>query len=154
MNKQISIEDIAPIIVEQMKCGGKVSLTPKVNSMLPLFRNNQDVVTLSSPKFPLKKYTIAFYKRDNGKYVLHRVISEKNNIYTMRGDNQFINESGIEESQIIAVVNEFTRKCKKYTISSTKYKIYTFVWIHTLYIRLAYKMARRFLGRIKRKLIG
>ena len=49
MNKLVSIEEIVPIMKEQMAEGGKVSFTPKGNSMLPLFRSDRDVVTLSPP---------------------------------------------------------------------------------------------------------
>ena len=63
MNKLVSIEEIVPIMKEQMAEGGKVSFTPKGNSMLPLFRSDRDVVTLSPPRFPLKKYSIVFYQR-------------------------------------------------------------------------------------------
>ena len=45
MNKLVSIDEIAPIMKEQMEHGGKVVFTPKGNSMRPLFRSNKDMVT-------------------------------------------------------------------------------------------------------------
>ena len=53
MNKIVQIEDIVPIIEEQLKSGGKVSFTPRGTSMLPLFRDNVDTVILATPEFAL-----------------------------------------------------------------------------------------------------
>ena len=69
MNKIVQIEDIVPIIEEQLKSGGKVSFTPRGTSMLPLFRDNVDTVILATPEFTLKKYNIVFYRRNNGQYI-------------------------------------------------------------------------------------
>ena len=54
-----------PLIEEQINHSGFVTFTPRGNSMLPLLRNNKDTITLKKPDFPLKKYDIAFYKRDS-----------------------------------------------------------------------------------------
>lgn len=74
----MSIEDIVPLIKEQLNYNGTVRFTPKGNSMLPTLRNNKDSVTLKSPLFPLKKYDIAFYVRDNGRmYYIELLIYQK-----------------------------------------------------------------------------
>ena len=154
MNKIVSINEMVPILKEQIEIGGKVSFTPKGISMLPLFRNNMDTVTLIKPKFPLKKYSIAFYQRENGQYVLHRVVKCEEQYYVMRGDNQYINEKCIKEEQIIAVVSEFTRKGKHYKITDKSYRVYCVLWTNTIWFRKCYKKARRLAGKIKRKLLG
>lgn len=153
MNKLVSIDEIAPIMKEQMEYGGKVVFTPKGNSMLPLFRSNMDTVTLTKPKFPLKKYSIVFYQRKNGKYVLHRIVGRRGQYYVMRGDNQYLNENNITQDQIIAVVSEFRRGEKSYSITNKTYKLYSLFWINTVYIRMCYKILRRTAGKIKRKVL-
>lgn len=152
MSKLVSIEEIVPVIKEQINNDGKVSFTPKGNSMLPLFRNNMDVVTLSKPQFPVKKYSIAFYERENGTYVLHRVIGRKKQQYTMRGDNQYRNEYGISEEQIIAVVTEFVRQGKVCKVTNRRYRWYCICWTKTVYIRKIYKIFRHIAGKVKRKI--
>ena len=154
MNKLVSIEEIVPIMKEQMAEGGKVSFTPKGNSMLPLFRSDRDVVTLSPPRFPLKKYSIVFYQRKNGQYVLHRLGGEKESGYIMRGDNQYQNEYGIMEEQIIAVVSEFVRNGKSHYITDKGYRWYCIFWSRTMYLRKMYKILRHMAGRMKRKISG
>lgn len=153
MNKLVSMDEIMPIVKEKIGSGGKVSFTPKGISMLPLFRNNMDIVTLEKPQFPLKKYSIVFYQRKNGQYVLHRMVGKQQQSYVMRGDNQYRNEKDITEDQIIAVVSEFSRNGKTYRITDWLYKIYSVLWTNTMYIRLGYKLGRWFAGKIKRKIL-
>ena len=155
MNKVVSIEDIVPLIKEQLNYNGTVRFTPKGNSMLPTLRNNKDSVTLKSPVFPLKKYDIAFYVRDNGQYVLHRIVDiPKDGTYTMRGDNQFVNEKGITQEQIIGIVEQFSRKGKEYSGTENFYKLYCVVWCKTVKIRKWLRKLRHIAGKIKRKLLG
>ncbi len=154
MNKIVSIDEMMPIMKETLDNGGKVTFTPKGISMLPMLKSNVDKVTLEKPVFPLKKYDIPLYYRNDGGYVLHRVIKVEKDSYVMRGDNQLINESGIEETQIIGVVSEFTRKGKNYTVNDFCYRVYCVLWTNTLSLKKIYIKTRRILGKIKRKLLG
>lgn len=154
MNKIVSIDELMPIMKDTLYNGGKVTFTPKGISMLPMLRSDVDTVTLEKPVFPLRKYDIPLYTRDNGKYVLHRVVKVTNHGYVMRGDNQLINESGINESQIIGVVTDFSRNGKKFSVNNFRYRVYCVLWTNTLFLKKIYLKARRLAGKIKRKLIG
>lgn len=153
MNKLVSMDEIMPVMREKIENGGKVCFTPKGNSMLPLLRSGIDTVTLEKAKIPLKKYSIVFYQRENGQYVLHRLIGRKKHCFVMRGDNQFRNETGITEEQMIAVVTEFCRGGKVYSTDDRKYRLYSLFWVNTMYIRFAYKLSRHIAGKVKRKII-
>lgn len=153
MNKIVSMEELVPLMKEQIENNGDVTFTPKGNSMLPLLRNNKDTVTLRKAQFPLKKYELPLYVRDNGKYVLHRVIEIENDGYVMRGDNQFLNETGIKDNQIIGVVHSFTRKNKQIDCDSVIYKLYCKIWVNTVEIRKYLRILRRLAGKIKRKVL-
>lgn len=142
-----------PIMKETLDNDGKVTFTPRGISMLPMLRSNMDTVTLEKPVFPLKKYDLPLYIRDNGNYVLHRVVKVKKNGYVMRGDNQLINESGIKESQIIGIVTDFTRKGKQYSVNNLGYRIYCVLWTN-VFFKKSYLKVRRTLGKIKRRLLG
>lgn len=154
LNKVVAMEDIIPLIKEKINEGGKAKFTPKGNSMLPMLRNNLDTVTLAKPVFPLKKYEIPLYIRKNGQYVLHRVVGMQGDTYVMRGDNQFYNECGIEDEQIIGVVTSFTRKGKDYSCNSLSYRIYCKLWVESARFRIYYRRVRRFAGKVKRKILG
>ncbi len=152
MNKVVQIEDLIPIITEQLEKGGNICFTPKGTSMLPLFRDNRDVVVLSPPQYPLKRKTIVFYQRKNGQYILHRFIKKSGDDYVMRGDNQVTSEYGIKKENIIAVVTEFSRKNKKYTTNSILYRLYSTFWVKTVCIRKFYWLFRKGIWKIKRKI--
>ena len=129
MNKIVSMDDIVPLMKEQIESNGQVTFTPKGNSMLPMLRNNKDTVTLCKAELPLEKYDLPLYMRDDGHYVLHSVVAVEQYGYVMRGDNQFLNEHGIRDSQIIGIVHSFTRKNKQYECSQLRYVLYCRFWV-------------------------
>lgn len=100
----VSLEEMYPLICEQLSCGGQVRFKPKGTSMLPTLRQGIDEVVLTAFKGNLKKYDIAFYRRENGQFVLHRMVKRSSaGGYIMRGDHQFEYEHGITDDNIIGV---------------------------------------------------
>ncbi|MGN1114398.1 MAG: S24/S26 family peptidase [Oscillospiraceae bacterium] len=140
------MSDYEKTIRDVIDSGGEFVMYPKGISMLPFIKEGRDSVALVKPKGDLKKNDIPFYKRDDGHYILHRVISAENGIYTMCGDNQVQLEKGITNSQIIAVVSYVNRKGKRIDRSSLLYKIYLFVW-QSIFIRRACFKILRILGK-------
>ena len=65
------------------------------NSMAPFLIHQRDTVYLSRLQKPLKKGDVVLYLRDNGSYVLHRIVQINNDQYSMIGDGQFHIEKGI-----------------------------------------------------------
>lgn len=122
--------------------GGEFTMFPKGTSMLPLIVQKRDSVTLAKPDGELHKGDIAFYLRDNGQYVLHRVIKAENGHYTMCGDNQLAPETGIETRHIIGVVRRITRNGKTLTDRTFSYRLYRFVW-RSFFVRRVYFRFRR-----------
>lgn len=109
----VTFDEMYPLISEKLALGGTVRFSPKGTSMLPTIRQGIDEISLTSFKGHLKKYDIAFYRRENGQFVLHRVIKKlSENSYVMRGDHQFESEYGITEKNIIAVADGFYRDKK------------------------------------------
>mgnify|MGYP000175724850 CR=1 FL=1 len=133
--------------------GGEFCMYPRGISMLPLLRQGWDCVYLAKPNGHLKKNDIAFYLRDDGHYVLHRVIKYKNGKYTMCGDNQTTLEEGIEDRQIIAYVSRFKRQEKLVTPKDMPYRIYMFLW-QSFFIRRCFFFARKVKHKIGRIVHG
>lgn len=143
-----SLEDLMPLIREQLACGKAVRFSPKGRSMLPMLKENRDSVVLSPVPERLLKYDLPLYQRENGKYVLHRIVevSEDRKTYTMMGDHQLAKERGIRHDQIIGVVTAFYRNGRKYSVDNPTYKVYCRVWYHGRRV-LRYLIYRR--GRLK-----
>lgn len=143
-SKEAQLSDIIDIIIEKLDMGGTVTFTPRGSSMLPMLRNGKDVVVLSKPKGRLRIYDVPLYRRSDGSFVLHRVVGcQDDGSYIMCGDNQFVKEHGIKDSDVIAVMTSFYRKGKSYTADSFSYRAYVSFWCHTRLFRRMYRYAKR-----------
>lgn len=126
--------EIMPLIQESLNAGSAVRIFPMGSSMLPMIRQGTDSVVLSPVSGALKKYDLPLYRREKGKYVLHRIV-EAADTYTCLGDNQFVPESGIRQDQIIAVVTAFYRGDKLYSVDNPAYRLYCRLWYHSRHCR-------------------
>lgn len=132
--KKISLLEIYPVIKEKIENGGTVQLPITGTSMLPLLVWGRDTVELTKCENP-QKYDIIFYRRDDGHFVLHRIVGKNENGFILCGDNQVKKEYGITENHIIAVVKSITRKGKTFSVDKSSYKIYVNLWTLILPLR-------------------
>ena len=144
LNKEVQLDEVMGIILERLDAGGTVTFSPNGTSMLPMLRDGEDSVVLKSAKGKkLHLFDVALYRRDNGQYVLHRVIDfARNGDYVMCGDNQFARERGIRDNQILAVMSGFFRKGRSYTTKSMLYRLYTNFWYYSRPLRHSYTYGR------------
>lgn len=112
------------IITEVLDNNSKVVITASGRSMEPFIHDGEDNVSLKKPDRRPEKGDVVFYKRSNGKLVLHRIVGEDENGYVLCGDNQWEKEYGIKECQIIAVLDSVERNGKTYSFDSFYFKFY------------------------------
>ena len=120
---------------EELDKKGILVYTNKGNSMYPLIRQGKDVLIIKKVNSKLKKMDIHLYKRESGQYVLHRIIKVNENDYVIRGDNTYYNETGIRDDQILGVLSGVIREGKEISVNSLSYKIYSYFWYYTYYLR-------------------
>lgn len=132
--KIISLQEIYPIIKEKLEAGGTVQLPITGTSMNPLLYWGRDTVELIKCDNP-KKYDIIFYRRDDGSFVLHRIVGKNDEGFILCGDNQVKKEYGITDKNIIAVVKSITRKGKTFSVDKALYKLYVKLWTLILPLR-------------------
>ena len=137
---------------EELKKNGKIIHTNVGTSMMPLLRQNRDVMIIERPTGRLKKYDVPLYKRNNGQYVLHRILKVREHDYVICGDHCVTKEYGITDEHIIGVLTGVIRDGKTITNDSFGYKLYYHLWCDFFYIRVFLLKVRFFLGRLKRKL--
>ncbi len=123
MSKQIFLDNLMPVIQEQLDRGDSVRLIPQGTSMLPMLRPGEDAVILRRPEGPIRKYDIALYRRLDGKYILHRIVGV-GKTYTTLGDNCVIPEKGIHSEQILAVVHRCYRGEEEIPMRGLRYGLY------------------------------
>lgn len=143
LNKETTLDAVIELITEKLQSGGAVTFTPNGTSMLPMLRDGEDVVVLKKPEGRLHLFDVPLYRRENGQYVLHRVIDfERDGSYVLCGDNQFAKERGIHDSQIIAVMTAFYRKGKAYSMTSLRYRAYVNFWYYTRPFRRIFRAGK------------
>lgn len=132
--QEIPLEQLMPLVKEYLVAGKTVKFSPRGISMLPMLRQGVDSVVLSPILKELKKYDLPLYQRDNGKYVLHRIV-KVGDTYTCIGDNQFEYEHGLRHDQMIAVVSAFYREDRYISVSDWRYRIYCRFWHYSRGLR-------------------
>jgi len=125
--KQAQLAELMPLIREKLDGGQCVRFSPMGVSMLPMLRQGRDAVELSPASERLKKYDLPLYRRDDGKFILHRVVKAEET-YTCIGDNQFVYEPGVRHDQIIGLVTAFYRDGRKISVNALGYRVYCCVW--------------------------
>ena len=144
--RNTTMQTLLPLMEEAMAAGKNVSFSPMGISMLPMLRQGIDTVTLSPIRGKLQKYELPLYRRDNGKFVLHRIVAV-GETYTCMGDNQVDPEPGLRPDQMIAVVTAFTRGDRVIPVTDPGYRLYCWVWVAAAPLR---KFVRRVKNRLKR----
>ena len=136
-------------IEEYIQNHGQLIITPVGVSMWPMLRGNRDTVLLVKPNGRLKKYDLPVYKRDNGSFIMHRVLEVHPDSYTVCGDHQVNPEYGIRDEQIIAVVKGFYRDEKYISSEDKHYMRYCRFWCKSLKRRKMLMLLPDFLKRCK-----
>ena len=148
-NSGVGLKEIWPVMKEVIDSDGEFTFGPQGVSMLPLIRQGQDQVVLVKAD-SIKKGDAVFYQRDDGQFVLHRVVKVKKDGYVMCGDNQYELEYGITDKHILAKMKGVIRDGIVIDESNKKYRKY----VKHLPFRRFKKRIRIFLGKTKAKIFN
>lgn len=100
----------APLSYEEiLKKNGTLVFTPGGTSMQPLLRHHENPVVLVPVNGRLSRGDVPFYKREDGQYVLHRILKVRKGSYDCCGDNQTELEKGVTDAMIFAKMVGFYR---------------------------------------------
>lgn len=137
---------------EEINRTGRLVYTNVGCSMMPLIRQHKDLMIIEKPSGRCKKYDVPLYKRDDGKYVLHRILKVRKDDYVICGDHCWTKEYGITDRHIIGVLTGVVRDGKTIPVTDRRYLAYVHLWCDFFYIRAAILRAKSLLYRLKRKL--
>ena len=105
---------------------GQLVYTNTGNSMMPLLREHRDILIINRKTDKrLRILDCPLFKRDDGKYVLHRVMWVRKKDYVICGDNQWYLERGISDKHIIGVLTAVIRDGKRLEMNSFKMRLYS-----------------------------
>ena len=123
MREYMEIGDIVPLMTEVIANGGTFRFYPRGISMLPMLKEHEDSVELGKAD-SLAVGDVVFYRRDDGNYVLHRLIAMEKNTLTMCGDNQRALEYNIRPEQVIAKLCGFYKGEHYHSVGEEVYMRY------------------------------
>ena len=131
---------------------GRLVYVNKGDSMMPLIKQDRDLLVIERTNGRLRRFDVPLYKRHSGQYVLHRIVRVRKNDYVICGDNRVTFEYGITDRHIIGVLTAVVRDGKELPVTSIKYRLYVFLWYMLFPERYLIVKAGRLLKRIvKRK---
>lgn len=146
----VPMESLAELLSLQMESGGVARLVVTGSSMHPTLRHRRDAVFLRSVERELKRGDLILYRRANGRFVLHRIVSKpKGDMFFCAGDNQWQREV-VTASQVLAITDGFVRNKKNYAEDNLFYRSWVSFWIMLLPVRRPILSLRRCLGRIRK----
>ena len=147
--KFVPMSEMEPVISELLKNGSKTKFIMTGDSMLPFLHSRKDVAVLeSAERCSIKKYDVLFYKRDNGQFVLHRVVAVRGDLLDMCGDAQYTVEKGVPKSAVIGKLcgyYSYRRPERFLSCEKRGYRMRAALWVKS-------RPLRHFLFRVKRKL--
>lgn len=125
---EVQMAALSPLLEEVVASGGTAEITVTGNSMYPMLKHRKSRVRLVSADV-LRIGDIPLYRRENGNYILHRIIETEGESYICCGDNQWHGERGIKQGQVIAVVREFRRGIFWISCGNPVYRCYWRLWL-------------------------
>ena len=114
---------------------GRLVYSSVGDSMLPMIRQGRDLLVIQKPAGRLKKYDIPLYRRENGRYVLHRILKVRDRDYVVCGDNRWHCETGITDRHIIGVLTAVITDGVEKPLAGWRYGLYVFFWCRLFPLR-------------------
>lgn len=131
MNDQMTLTamDMGDLIAPLLAQGRCCRFVSCGNSMFPFIRNRDTVTLIPCTKPVLTVGDVIAYRHPlSSNLVIHRVISEKNGCYLMKGDNAREPDAQIIMEQVTGILQDVTRNGRTFTLGLGREK----AWIALL----------------------
>ena len=136
---------------EILERDGRLIYSSVGDSMLPMIKQGRDLLVIEKPAGRLKRYDIPLYKRDNGRYVLHRILKVRDKDYVICGDNRYRSEYGITDRHIIGVLTAVITDGVEKPLTGMRYGLYVFFWCRLFCVRALILRVVSFMKRVGRR---
>lgn len=147
---------------DELNASGKLIYTNVGVSMLPLLRENRDVMVIEKRVGAPRKLQAVLFRRDGvkgrGRYVVHRIVkTKKDGQYFIAGDNCTEGE-WVKKDNILGVLTAVIRDGKEMDFGGIRYRIYLHFWCAPYHLRFFLLRAKRglkaFFSAVRYKLFG
>ncbi len=148
----IRADEWVPVMLDMLKAGRKLRISPTGFSMYPFLVSKRDeVILIPADRKELQKGDICLYRRDDSLHVLHRLHHITDDGYYMLGDSQTWIEGPLRRDQILAVAESIIRKGRQISCDSRKYLFLYRLWMKIRPLRPAIIWCWRKLRLLNRK---
>lgn len=129
----VDTEQYLTSICQLISEGHQVTIPVRGNSMSPFLTDGRDRVLLTPVPERISRGDIVLFRRKSGQYILHRIISVKQDgrggaCYYMRGDAQQTEEGAILRCQICALAGPVMRKGVWLTLHDPQVLFFRHIW--------------------------
>lgn len=136
MKQSVRMEELLPIMEEQLNQGVKVAFTPYGISMRPMLEHGRDQVYLEKvTKETVRRRDVVFYRTPGGQFVLHRIVKLTPDVFVTRGDHHCYNDMPQHYETLIGRVCRFERKGSQHQVHDLSYRTYVTFWLGTYPVR-------------------
>ena len=135
--------------IEELARTGVLIYPPKGHSMLPLLREERDLMVIQKGTGEYRKYDAVLFQRNDGELVLHRVLRIEPERCRIQGDNTFYSEL-VRKEQILGKLTQILRNGKIISTSDKKYRLFVRLWWAVYPLRRLAARLRGCIGRIRR----
>ena len=105
------------------------------SSMAPFLVHERDSILFSKPDRELRRGDMVFYQRDNGQYVMHRILHVRPEGLYIIGDAQTEVEGPVKPEQVFALVTKVNRKGKWVGPGNFWWWFFSTVWLRLFPVR-------------------
>lgn len=105
------------------------------SSMAPFLVHERDSIIFSKPDRELRRGDMVFYQRDNGQFVMHRILHVRPEGLYIIGDAQTEVEGPVKPEQVFARVTKVNRKGKWIGPGNFWWWFFSTVWLRLFPIR-------------------
>ena len=129
---------------------GELFFTNVGFSMYPLIKEREDILHIKKTD-TYKKGDIVLFKSKDDKYILHRIISIKDNVVRTCGDYNYFLDKPIDRSSLLGILISIKKKDGRLIDLSKDKKCRRFFYTYFIYIRLPiqYLLSKLHLRKIK-----
>lgn len=133
--REVDAQEYMAVLRELIEEGHQVSLLISGSSMSPFLIHHRDTIYFKKPDRELKAGDMVFYRRGNGKYIMHRIRRIRPEGFYMIGDAQWEIEGPLQREQIFGLITAVERKGKLIQPGDFWWEFFAKVWLRIIPLR-------------------
>ena len=133
--REVDTQEYMAVLRELIEEGHQVSLLISGSSMSPFLIHHRDTIYFKKPDRELKVGDMVFYRRGNGKYIMHRIRRIRPEGFYMIGDAQWEIEGPLQREQIFGLITAVERKGKLIQPGDFWWEFFAKVWLRIIPLR-------------------